>query len=60
MYVENGYSRCMAAAASSRTDTRHPKIEEEALQLVFHSCESTISKNKRFRSLRHQTNAKKI
>lgn len=25
IYVEDGYSRCMAAAASSRTDTKYPK-----------------------------------
>lgn len=42
----------MAAAASNKTtskkDIRFPEIEEEALQFILDSCESSISKYSRF------------
>lgn len=42
----------MAAAASNKTTSRkeikYPEIEEEALQFVLDSCESSISKYSKF------------
>ncbi|XP_028780711.1 ribulose-1,5 bisphosphate carboxylase/oxygenase large subunit N-methyltransferase, chloroplastic isoform X2 [Neltuma alba] len=42
----------MAAAASNKTtvkkDLRYPEIEEQALQFILDSCESSISKYKKF------------
>ncbi|KAK4279066.1 hypothetical protein QN277_016824 [Acacia crassicarpa] len=42
----------MAAAASNKTtvkkDLRYPEIEEQALQFILDSCETSISKYKRF------------
>ncbi|KAH7859924.1 hypothetical protein Vadar_007146 [Vaccinium darrowii] len=48
----NGKFDEMAAAASNKTtskkDIRFPEIEEEALQFILDSCESSISKYSRF------------
>jgi len=42
----------MAAAASNKTtskkDLRYPEIEEQALQFILDSCESSISKYNKF------------
>lgn len=42
----------MAAAASnkstSKKDMKYPEIEEEALQFILDSCESSISKYSKF------------
>lgn len=42
----------MAAAASNKTtskkDIRYPEIEEQALQFILDSCESSISKYSKF------------
>lgn len=42
----------MAAAASNKASTkkdiRYPEIEEEALQFILDSCESSISKYNKF------------
>lgn len=42
----------MAAAASNKTtskkDIRYPQIEEQALQFILDSCESSISKYSKF------------
>lgn len=46
----------MAAAASNKTSTkkdlRYPEIEEEALQFILDSCESSISKYNKFLKVR--------
>jgi len=48
----NGKFDEMAAAASNKTtskkDIRFPELEEEALQFILDSCESSISKYSRF------------
>lgn len=48
----------MAAAASNKTSTkkdiRYPEIEEEALQFILDSCESSISKYNKFLKVRGQ------
>lgn len=41
----------MAAAASNKTrrkDLRYPELEEQALQYILDSCESSISKYSKF------------
>lgn len=46
----------MAAAASNKTttkkDLRYPEIEEQALQFILDSCESSISKYNKFLQVR--------
>ena len=46
----------MAAAASNKNttkkDLRYPEIEEQALQFILDSCESSISKYNRFLQVR--------
>ena len=46
----------MAAAASNKTttkkDLRYPEIEEDALQFILDSCESSISKYNKFLQVR--------
>ena len=47
----------MAAAASNKTtvkkELRYPEIEEQALQFILDSCETSISKYKRFLQARN-------
>lgn len=47
----------MAAAASNKTgfkkEIRYPELEEEALQFILDSCESRISKYKKFLQVKY-------
>ncbi|KAI3913578.1 hypothetical protein MKX01_038817, partial [Papaver californicum] len=45
----------MAAAASNKTskDMRYPEMEEQALQFILDSCESSISKSMKFLQVRN-------
>jgi hypothetical protein len=54
----------MAAAASNKTttkkDLRYPEIEEQALQFILDSCESSISKYNKFLQVREYFFLKKL
>lgn len=58
--MHDSFFRQMAATASNKTtsnkDLRYPEIEEQALQFILDSCESSISKYNKFLQARKHFN----